>query len=124
MIDLSIPRTIAEIEFPDIVKFTTIIDAKLRVILFDSSYIDFWWSFKFTNRFAHHWERRHIDDTIYRHDNAPHTKWQRLSTFPQYFHLKSDSNVVESSLSTNPETAVREFLTFAREIISKNSKDG
>ena len=117
MVDLKILRTIAEVEFPDIVEVTTIADAKLRVILNDSSYIDFWWSLKLRDRFAHHWERRHIDGTIYRHDNAPHTKWKHLPTFPQHFHSKSDSNVVESYLSTNPESAVREFLAFARKIL-------
>ena len=85
MVDLNILRTIAEVEFPDIVEFTTIVDDKLRVMLIDGSYIDFWWSYKLPTRFAHHWERRHIDGTIYRHDNAPHTKWQHLHTFSQHF---------------------------------------
>ncbi|MDZ7262260.1 MAG: DUF6516 family protein [candidate division KSB1 bacterium] len=121
MVDLSNLRTIAEVEFSDIVEFTIILDDKLRVILIDGSYIDFWWSHKLISRFAHHWERRHVDGTIYRHDNAPHAKWQHLSTFPQHFHCNSDSSVFESDLSTNPESAVRGFLAFARELLSKSS---
>lgn len=31
-------------EFADIVISTAIIDAKLRVVFIDNSYIDFWWS--------------------------------------------------------------------------------
>jgi hypothetical protein len=41
-VDLDFLRTIAEVEFSDIIKFTKIVDGKLRVILIDGSYIDFW----------------------------------------------------------------------------------
>ncbi len=117
MVDLNILRTIAEVEFSDIIVFTSIIDDKLRVILIDNSFIDFWWSFKFPERFAHHWERRHVDGTIYRHDNAPHHKWRYVSSFPQHFHFKSDAEVLESNLNSVPEMAIREFLCFARVIL-------
>jgi hypothetical protein len=117
MASLNVLRTIAEVEFSDIISFTSIIDDKLRVMLVDNSYIDFWWSYKFPERFAHHWERRHVDGTIYRHDNAPHKKWRYFSSFPQHFHFKSDSEVIESKLNPVSELSIREFLSFAPEIL-------
>jgi len=35
-----------------------------------------------TSRYAYHWERRHVDDTIYRWDNAKHEVWKKVKTFP------------------------------------------
>ena len=64
--------TIAQTEFADIISAAVFVDAKLRLVAFDSSFVDFWWARSLTGRFAHHWERRHVDGTIYRHDNAPH----------------------------------------------------
>jgi hypothetical protein len=37
--------------------------------LVDGSYLDVWFSRKFPGRYAYHWERRHVDGSIYRHDN-------------------------------------------------------
>ncbi|MBU1615244.1 hypothetical protein KJ693_08015 [bacterium] len=65
MTELKKFQAIAEENFADIVSETKIIDAKLRVFLIDASYIDFWWSGEIKERFAHHWERSHIDGTIY-----------------------------------------------------------
>ncbi len=110
MVNLNLLRTIAEVEFSDIVTFTSIIDDKLRVMIIDNSFIDFCWSHKFPKRFAYHRERRHIDGTIYRHDNAPHEKWRPVSSFLQHFHFKFDSKGVVSNLNPLPETAIREFL--------------
>jgi hypothetical protein len=72
MPDLERLRRIAETEFLALVRATTILRDKLRVVLVDDSYIDFWWSSQIPGRYAHHWERRHVDGTIYRHDNMPH----------------------------------------------------
>lgn len=116
--DLDALRKIAETEFSDIVRATTIVNAKLRVLLIDESYVDFWWSRKFPGAFACHWERRHIDGKIFRHDNAPHPNIESLSSHPQHFHNGSDTNVLESTLSQNPEEALRQFLTFAREVLT------
>jgi len=117
IVDLEALKRIAETEFSDIVQAADIRKGKLRVLLVDGSFIDFWWSWSLEGRFAHHWERRHVDGKIYRHDNAPHSRYRQLSTFPQHFHCGSDSNVIESHLSLKPEEAVREFLSFAREKI-------
>jgi hypothetical protein len=103
-------------EFADIVVATTIVRDKLRVLLQDGSYIDFWWSSKVPGRFAHHWERIHVDGTIYRHDNMPHPRWRNVTTFPQHYHEGSQDHVVDSLLPPDPpEAALRAFLTFARQ---------
>jgi hypothetical protein len=124
MVSLPKIKAIAEREFADIVVGARLIDAKVRVILHDTSYIDFWWSLELPGRFAYHWQRKHVDDTIYRHDNAPHTVWAHISTFPRYYHRGSESNVVASFLPADPEVAVREFLEFARQILSEREKSG
>jgi hypothetical protein len=107
---------IAEIEFSDIVIETLISDVNdLRVVLKDGSFVDVWYSLKLSDRYSYHWERRAIDGTIYRHDNAPHRRWQSVDTFPKHFHNGSETRVSESYISSVPEEALREFLTFARE---------
>jgi hypothetical protein len=77
--------------------------------------VDVWYSLKLSDRYSYHWERRAIDGTIYRHDNAPHKRWQSVETFPRHFHDGSEARVSESYISADPEEALREFLTFARE---------
>ncbi|MBO9370488.1 MAG: hypothetical protein J7575_05290 [Chloroflexi bacterium] len=123
MINLFRLARIARTEFSDIVVATTVIRDKLRVVLEDGSYIDFWWSAKIPGRFAHHWERIHVDGTIYRHDNMPHPRWKGVSTFPQHYHQEKPDVVVESYLpSDSPEAAVRAFLTFARQTLISAKK--
>jgi hypothetical protein len=119
MVNLHQLELIAESEFADVVQMTEIIRDKLRVLLNDGSFIDFWWSSQIQGRFAHHWERTHIDGTIYRHDNMPHSRWKYVATFPQHFHDGSPNNVTESYLLTEPEEAVRQFLEFARTLAHK-----
>lgn len=121
MADYPLLAQIAHSEFADIVVATRFDGNQLRIVLSDSSYIDFWWSMRLPGRFAQHWERRHVDGTIYRHDNAPHSKWKHLSSFPQHFHHKIDSTVVASDLSTKPEATLRQFLQFARETSTAKS---
>jgi len=109
-------RQIAEVEFVDIVVDVWVPDVNtMRVMLRDGSYIDVWYSLKLTGRYSYHWERQALDGTIYRHDNAPHRRWQAVATFPKHFHDGSETHVVESDISTVPEHALREFLTFARQ---------
>lgn len=69
---------------------------------------------KLKGRYSYHWERKAIDGTIYRHDNAPHKRWQGVETFPKHFHEGSEEQVRESYLSDVPEEGLREFLAFAR----------
>ena len=108
-------RDIAEVEFVDIVVEAFIPDLnELRIILADGSFVDVWFSLKLQGRYSFHWERRAIDGTIYRHDNAPHRRWESVATFPRHFHNGSETNVSESHLSPVSETALREFLAFVR----------
>jgi hypothetical protein len=118
-VDVERLREIAEVEFADIVVEAWVPDLhELRVILTDGSFVDVWFSLKLRDRYSFHWERRAIDGTIYRHDNAPHRRWQAVVTFPRHFHNGSETNVSESYLSAVPEEALREFLAFARDRMS------
>jgi hypothetical protein len=116
-IDFPALSTVASTEFPDIVQTTSVQENKLRVVLTDGSYVDFWWSLNIEGRYAHHWERRHIDGTIYRFDNAPHAKWRHIKSFPHHFHFKTDSDVRESTIDTNPPDSIRFTLQFARTVL-------
>jgi hypothetical protein len=112
-------RTIALGEFADVVINAQVIFSstgdplKLRLDIVDGSLLDVFLSI--SGRYSYHWERRLISaDDLYRHDNAPHAKWQYVKTFPKHFHDGGDSNVVESHISDDPEDALREFLAFVR----------
>ncbi|MBP7865764.1 MAG: hypothetical protein KA419_07420 [Acidobacteria bacterium] len=113
----------ALVEFSDIV-----IDAfvpgpnELRIFLVEGSYLDAWYSLKLEGRFSLHWERRAIDGRIYRHDNAPHLRWQTVSSFPLHFHDGDEETVTTSDLHPLPENALREFLCFIRKTIETPSR--
>jgi len=108
-------REIAEVEFADVVADGYVSDLnELRLVLIEGSFIDIWFSLKLKDRYSYHWERRAIDGTLYRHDNAPHKRWKNVTTFPCHFHNGSESNVIESHISKTPERGLREFLTFVR----------
>lgn len=114
-INISRLRDIAEIEFAGIVVDTIVPGLnELRIIFTDGSFLDVWFSLKLEGRYSYHWERRAIDGTIYRHDNAPHKRWQVVNTFPHHFHDGSEDEVSESYLSDAPEDALREFLAFVQ----------
>lgn len=117
MLDLVALAGIARGEFADIVVDVYRIDAKLRILFVDGSYMDFWWSEVQEGRFAHHWNRQHVDGTIHRHDNAPHSKWRQVRTFPQHYHREREDAVTESLLPQEPPEAVRTFLAFCRQVI-------
>ena len=112
-------ETIARHEFGDIIVQAHILflptgdPLKLRFDIVDGSLLDVFLSV--SGRYAYHWERRLTSKgDLYRHDNAPHHRWHRVATFPKHFHDGSDTNVVESTLSDDPEQAIREMLTFVR----------
>jgi hypothetical protein len=73
-----------------------------------------WFSIKAAGRFSYHWERRHIDGTMYRHDNFPDTNWQDVSTYPKHFHNGSQDAVYENRIDDDPFSALRQFMDFAR----------
>ena len=105
---------IAELEFGDIVSEAFPGVNELRLVLVDGSLVDVWFSLKLVERYSYHWERRALDGTIYRHDNAPHKRWQAVPTFPRHYHDGSEGHVFASELSDQPEQALRQFLSFAR----------
>jgi hypothetical protein len=76
---------IAEIEFADVVIGWDIAEGKLRLYIADKSFLDIWFSRQIKGRYAYHWERRHVDGTIYRWDNAKHNVWKNVKTFPHHF---------------------------------------
>lgn len=106
-------------EFPDMVEGTKIVEGKLRLLLLDQSFIDIWFSEKKRGVYAYHWERKHIDGTIYRHDNLPDKEARKLKTFPKHFHNGSQEAISESHLSDHPEEALRSILSFARSVIQR-----
>jgi Family of unknown function (DUF6516) len=122
LVDVERLRQIAEVEFVDIVLEAVIPDInELRLILTDGSFVDVWFSLKLQGRYSFHWERRALDGKLYRHDNAPHKRWESVATFPRHFHDGSETNVSESYLSEVPEQALREFLAFVRGSIGASS---
>jgi hypothetical protein len=103
-------------EFPGVVVGTEVVEGKLRIFIADDSFIDVWFSEKRKGVYAYHWERRMVDGTIYRHDNLPDREARRLDTFPKHFHEGSEENMQESHIDDDPELAIRQFLTFVREV--------
>ena len=117
MVHLAELERIAREEFADIVVDVFRIDAKLRLLMSDDSYLDFWWSEVQEGRFAHHWNRQQVDGTIHRHDNSPHRRWAHIATFPRHYHREREESVTESFLPEDPMEAMRFFLTFCRDVM-------
>lgn len=120
MIDLNKLRRVIAVEYHDILAEagTDIFYDKIRAYIVDGSLIDVWFSKKVPGRFSYHWERRHIDGRIYRHDNFPDPRWKDVSTFPKHFHNGSQRQVQESSIDDDPVTGLRQFMDFARKILT------
>lgn len=115
LVDMRPLQEIAEVEFRDIVVDAIVHDLnEMRIILKEGSFVDVWFSLKLVDRYSYHWERRAVDGKIYRHDNAPHRRWDFLRTFPRHFHDGHESNVKESDAGESPEKDLREFLSFIR----------
>lgn len=111
---------IAEIEFSDIVLSAQNLGNKLRIYLRDTSFIDFFFTVKLqARRFSIHWERKHINDGIFRIDNTPDRNWKEVKTFPLHFHSRTYENVNVPPFSINKRDSLpvlfRKFLQFARE---------
>ena len=106
MIKLSKIKRIVDIEYARSVISSEIFHDKLQVYITDGSFVDIWFSTKIPERFSYHWERRHIDGKIYRHDNFPDPRWRELSTFPKHFHDGSQERVKKSQISDDPIKAI------------------
>ena len=107
-------RRIAEVEFAAIVAQTNPLGAKLRVLLTDTSYIDVWVSHTLQGRFGFHWERRHLDGSLYRYDNFPDTHWENVATFPFHFHRGDQDTVIAAPFASSLEQGFREFMNFVQ----------
>lgn len=91
---------------------SAILGEKLRLFLTDSSIIDVWVSRALEDRFGFHWERRHLDGTLYRYDNFPDTAWKFADTYPGHFHNGSQNAVEAAPFSPDLTDGFREFLRF------------
>lgn len=121
---LELYRRLSEItlaEFGDVVIGAEVIVShtgrarKLRITLVDDTFVDVWYSED--RDYAYHWEQRERRDFVYRHDNAPHKAWRKVSTFPKHCHEGSEGHVVESHLPDEPQAAIREFLRQVRYLL-------
>ena len=57
---------------------------KVRIHLIDNTIVDVWLSRD--GRYSYHWSNKGVRDYVLRHDNAPHEKWNTVSTFPKHRH--------------------------------------
>lgn len=118
-------KEIVLIQFSDIVLDAFIVRGylsvakSLRIHVIDNSFIEVWLS---GYKYSYHWERRSVNGTLYRHDNAPHHK--NIVTYPKHFHEGSEYNVMASTLSSKPERAICEFMEFVRKKIKAGEKKG
>jgi Family of unknown function (DUF6516) len=118
MVELSQLAKIIDIEYHDIVQGASeVYHDKIRAHLLDGSFIDIWFSKKISGRFSYNWERRHLDGTIFRHDNFPDPRWKTTPTFPKHFHDGSQTQVFESSTDDDPLTGLRQFMDFVHKTI-------
>ena len=118
-IDILLEQLIGIIEtgYADFVLDCEIINGKLRVYLTEGSTLDIWYSRRMEGRYAYHWERRHLNGTIYRWDNAKHEAWKKVSTYPHHFHEGEDRQVSESLLPHNPIKDIKYILKYMRDIL-------
>jgi hypothetical protein len=117
---------IAERDYADIVKSAKCDEESARIYFVDDSFLEVWLLVQgdTLKRYAFHWERRHVDGKIFRHDNIPHARWSGVKTFPKHFHFESESKTVESEIPDDPLLAAKYFLNFAEEILGKNRNLG
>jgi len=91
---------------------------RLRIFLLDESFVDVWLSM--SGRYSYHWEQRHVRGLLHRHDNAPHSKWKEIKTFPKHFHDGNEERAKESNIPDDALLAIRYFLCFVRDFLKKN----
>lgn len=110
-------------EYGDLVDGTSLDDESCKVYFSDGSFLEVWLGLNKDpmDRFAFHWERRHMNGLVFRHDNAPHASWSGVSTFPKHFHNGSEDEVVDSGIPDEPLDAFRYFMDFIRMFLSKHN---
>jgi len=113
---------IAEEEYPHIVKDADILNDRLRLYLIDDSFLDVWFSRRIPCKYAFHWERRHINGSVYRWDNARHSKLRHISTFPHHLHEGSQQNVTPFQPEDTMEDTLRRILDYIIKTLTKGKK--
>jgi len=119
MSPLDLLGRIANVEFAAMVTQVNRLGSKLRVHLVDKSYIDVYVSRKLPDRFGFHWERGHIDGSVYRYDSFPGVNWSAVSTFPFHFHAGTQETVVAAPFPTDLEQGFRGFPLFVQERLTR-----
>jgi len=123
MITLENIRSIVRDRYVDIV--TDILEPtpyKLRLVLTDNSFIDVHISHKVKNSFSFHWERRFIDNTIYRYDNFPDVNFKHLRTFPYHLHYGKEHKALPITFHKRLPKAFVDFMEFVK-VVLKKEKD-
>jgi len=87
---------------------------KRRFMFSDKSFLDIYLSVTQKDIYAFHYERRHLDGTLYRVDNYPHHRAIKVRSFPHHFHDGSDRKVKGSGLGDVPNEILKNFLSFIR----------
>ena len=105
---------LVEGEFADIVEQVEVGRDRLRLHVVDGSFIDVWFSRRLPCKYAFHWERRHIDGTVYRWDNAAHRRIEGLETFPHHFHEGSQHIIRPFKVKETMEDTLRAILEYVR----------
>jgi len=105
------------VELKDLVRSSKILRNKLRFTFKDQSFLEIFKSNNITNRWAFHWERKHVDGLIYRHDNMPHKSWENIESFPWHYHYKSEENVIKSDFSNDIILNVQKLISILKDKI-------
>ncbi|RLE99209.1 MAG: hypothetical protein DRJ63_06030 [Thermoprotei archaeon] len=105
-------------EFSDIVVDVEYREDRLRIHIVDGSFLDVWFSLTIKGKYAYHWERRFINGTVYRWDNARHEKWRSIGTYPHHFHEGTREKVKPFYAAKSPEDNFRKVLKYIRNYLS------
>lgn len=90
-------------------------DGRLRLVFHDTSFCDVHVAETMANRFSFHWERRHLDGTIYRYDTFPDRAARRFRSYPRHFHDGTQERIVAPPFRAGTLRGFTDFLDFIRE---------
>ena len=79
---------------------------KLRLLFKDSSFLDIYLSP--SGKYSYHWERRMLDGTVFRFDNAPHHPHIGI----EHLHKGTEEAIVHYSINADPVEAFHEVMSF------------
>jgi len=106
-----------EREYPDVIISIDLRSDRLRVYFVDNSFLDIWFSRRIPGKYAFHWERRSVNGTVYRWDNAAHRSAANVDTYPHHFHEGYQSNIRPFEPKSIWEDTLREILNYIRDKI-------